>query len=80
MKAPDNKTRLCIDALTADVADMFAVENGIVTTEAIRRFMTTKTYELLFDENSLLYLESAGYVFDMLKDELNGNWNRWKEA
>jgi len=75
----DNKAQLCIDALTADVADMFANENGITVTEAIRWFMTTKTYELLFDENSLLYLESAGYILDMVKDELNGNWDRWKE-
>jgi len=79
MKVSDNRAGLCIDALTADVADMFANEKDITVTEALRQLMTTKTYELLFDENSLLYLESAGYVFDMLKDELIGNWDRWKE-
>jgi hypothetical protein len=81
VKIPDNKARLqlCVDALAADAADFFAVEKGITSTEALRRFMATKTYELLFDENSLLYLESAGYVYDMLKDELAGNWDRWRE-
>jgi hypothetical protein len=70
---------MCIDALAADVGDMFAKENDISTTEALQKFMRTKTYSLLFDEQSLLYLESAEYVFDMLEDERTGDWRRWKE-
>jgi hypothetical protein len=73
------KIQLCIDALAADVGDMIAKENGVSTTEALQQFMRTKTYALLFDEQSLLYLESAEYVFDMLKAEQSGNWQRWKE-
>jgi hypothetical protein len=79
MNVPDNRIQLCIDAIAADVGDMLAKEQGISVTEALRRFMATKTYELLFDEQSLLYLESAGYVFDMLSDESLGNWQRWRE-
>jgi len=41
--------------------------------------MKTKTYALLFDEHSLLYLESAEYIFDMLQAEQRGDWERWKE-
>ena len=52
----------CIDALAADVADMLAQESGMEITDALREFMKTKTYSLLFDERSLLYLESAEYV------------------
>jgi hypothetical protein len=73
------KIQLCIDALTADVGDMLAVEQGVTTTEALQQFMQTKTYALLFDAKSLLYLESAEYVFDMLKAEQSGDWQRWKE-
>jgi hypothetical protein len=73
------KIQLCIDALAADVGDMLAKENSVSTTEALQQFMQTKTYSLLFDEQSLLYLESAEYIFDMLKDEQSGNWQRWKE-
>jgi hypothetical protein len=79
MSDTDNKIRLCIDALTADVGDLLAKERNISVTEALAQFMATKTYDLLFDEKSLLYLESAGYVYDMLKDELSGNWQRWVE-
>jgi hypothetical protein len=74
------KVQLCIDALTADVSDMLAAESGATATEALRQFMRTKTYELLFDERSLLYLESEAYVYDMLKAEQRGDWQRWEEV
>jgi hypothetical protein len=73
------KIQLCIDALAADVGDMLAKKNSVSTTEALQQFMQTKTYALLFDEQSLLYLESAEYVFDMLSAEQSGDWQRWKE-
>ena len=73
------KIQLCVDALAADVGDMLAKENGISITEAIQQFMQTKTYALLFDEQSLLYLESTEYIFDMLTAEQSGDWQRWME-
>ena len=73
------KIDLCIDALSADVGDMLARENAVTITEALQQFMRTKTYSLLFDEQSLLYLESAEYVFDMLKAEQAGDWERFRE-
>ena len=75
----EQKIQLCIDALTADVADKLAQDSGIAVTVALQEFMQTKTYALLFDEHSLLYLESAEYVYDMLQSEQNGDWQRWRE-
>ena len=75
----EQKIQLCIDALTADVADKLAQESCITITAALQEFMRTKTYALLFDEPSLLYLESAEYIFDMLQAEQCGDWERWKE-
>ncbi|MCL2814269.1 MAG: hypothetical protein FWD23_06690 [Oscillospiraceae bacterium] len=75
----EQKIRLCIDALTADVADKFAQESNTDITAALQEFMKTKTYSLLFDEHSLLYLESAEYIFDMLQAEQYGDWKRWRE-
>ena len=75
----EQKIHLCIDALTADVADMLAKESSITITVALQEFMKTKTYELLFEDQSLLYLESAEYVFDMLKAEQRGDWAHWRE-
>ena len=75
----EEKIHLCIDALTADVADKYAQESGIDITTSLQEFMKTKTYSLLFDKNSLLYLESAEYIFDMLKAEQCGDWERGRE-
>jgi hypothetical protein len=75
----EQKIQICIDALTADVADKYARESKMSTTSALQAFMNTKTYALLFDENSLLYLESAEYVYDMLQAEQRGDWERWRE-
>jgi hypothetical protein len=75
----EQKIQLCIDALAADVADKFAQESDTDITVALQEFMKTKTYELLFDENSLLYFETAEYIFDMLQAEQRGDWERWRE-
>ena len=75
----EQKIHLCIDALTADVADKIAEETGITITAALQDFMKTKTYALLFDDNSLLYLESAEYIYDMLGAEQRGDWEYWRE-
>ena len=73
------KIQFCIDALAADVADKLTQESNTDITIALQEFMKTKTYALLFDENSLLYLETAEYIFDMLQAEQRGDWERWKE-
>ena len=75
-----NKIHLCIDALAADVADKLSQESGKTIAEALQVFMKTKTYALLFDEQSLLYLESAEYVYDMLQAEEREDWEHWTEA
>ncbi|MDR3322499.1 MAG: hypothetical protein LBS93_08620 [Synergistaceae bacterium] len=75
----ESKAHLCVDAVAADVADMLAQDSGMAITEALQKFMQSKTYALLFDENSLLYLESAEYVYDMLQAEQRGDWERWRE-
>jgi hypothetical protein len=75
----EKNIQLCIDALTADVADKFAQESGTDITIALQEFMQTKTYGLLFDANSLLYLETAEYIFDMLQAEQCGDWEHWRE-
>ena len=68
----------CIDALTARVAEEYAKTKKLSNTEALQFFMSTKTYELLIDPKSYLYLESMEYVFDMLEAELSEDWERWR--
>jgi len=76
----DTVVEVCIDSITAQVADAYAAEQNIPVTDALRLFMTTKTYALLIKPESYLYLESAPYVEDMLDAELSGDWERWMEV
>lgn len=76
----DNIVDVCIDSLSAQVADRYAEKQNITVTDAMRLFMTTKTYELLLNPKSYLYLEAAQYVEVMLNAELSGDWESWMEV
>jgi len=80
MQLNSNSVEFCIDILASRVAEEIARQKGIITKDAIRLFMATKTYTLLLDRESLLYLESFEYVMDMLAAEESGNWLRWLEV
>ena len=75
----DNIVEICIDSIAAQVADAYAKEQGIPVTDALRLFMSTKTFELLTNPKSYLYLEAAPYVEEMLNAELSGDWESWME-
>jgi len=75
----DQIINLCIDSLTADVADAISHEKGIGITAALQEFMKTKTYRLLYRASSFLYLETTEYVYDMWQAEQRGDWERWLE-
>ena len=76
----DNVVEVCIESIAAQVADAYAEKQKIPVTDAMRMFMTTKTYELLANPKSYLYLEAAPYVEDMLNAELSGDWESWMEV
>ena len=76
----DNVIEVCIESIAAQVADTYAEKHKIPVTDVMRMFMTTKTYELLTNPKSYLYLESAVYVEDMLSAELSGDWESWMEV
>ena len=71
---------ISIESLTAQVADSYAQAHGVSVTEALRFFMSTKTFELLINPKSYLYLETAPYIEDMLNAELAGDWDSWMEV
>jgi hypothetical protein len=77
MKPTQKTIQFCIDTVTARVAEMFAAEKGMLHTEALRFFMATKTFDLLIEPKSYLFLESAEYTLDMLDAEIKSDWDRW---
>jgi hypothetical protein len=76
----DNIVEICIESIAAQVADAYAEKQSTSSTDAMRLFLTTKTYELLSNPKSYLFLEAAPYVEDMLNAELCGNWESWMEV
>jgi hypothetical protein len=76
----DNVIEICIESIAAQVADAYAKKQNISVTDAVRLFITTKTYELLTNPQSYLYLEATPYVEDMLNAELSGDWESWMEV
>ncbi|MDR2295900.1 MAG: hypothetical protein LBD95_03795 [Clostridiales Family XIII bacterium] len=76
----DNIVEICMESIAAQVADAYAEKHNIPVTDAMRLFMATKTYELLANPKSYLYLEAAPYVEDMLRAELSGDWESWMEV
>ena len=76
----DNAIEICIGSISAQVADAYAEKWELPVTDAMRFFLSTRTYELLANPKSYLYLESAAYVEDMLNAELSNDWESWMEV
>jgi len=77
MTITEHTIPFCIDALSVRVAQQYAKSNGLSHTDALRFFISTKTFELLINQKSYLYLESLEYILDMLDAELSEDWDRW---
>jgi hypothetical protein len=80
MKEDEKSIALCQDVLATRLAQMIAERDGITQTEAIRKLLPTKTFDLLLDPGSYLHLESAEYILDMYDAEQRGDWERWMEV
>ncbi|MDR1112127.1 MAG: hypothetical protein LBP92_15885 [Deltaproteobacteria bacterium] len=80
MVMTDETPRLCADLVLTRVAERYASENKLTNTEALRRIMATKTYELLQDPESALCYESAESIYALLLDEESGDWDAWMKV
>ena len=66
-----NEQNQLIEYMIQDVVDMLATDQNIEYDEAMNKFYNSEVFEKLQDEETGLYLESSGYVYDLFKDELN---------
>jgi hypothetical protein len=80
MEMTEYTPRLCADLVLTRVAERYATENNLTNTEALRRIMATKTYELLQDPESMQCYESAESIFALLKDEERGDRDSWMKV
>ncbi|GHU41789.1 hypothetical protein FACS1894111_04640 [Clostridia bacterium] len=80
MREESKSIELCQDILATRLTQIIAKRENITLTEAIRKLMMTKTYDLLLEPESYLHLESAEYILDMYNSEQCGDWEHWTEV
>jgi hypothetical protein len=80
MNVNEQSTRFTIDVIVAKVAEALSRETGKTPTETLRDFMSTKTYQLLLNPKSFLFLESPAYIMEMIEAEQSGDWETWLEV
>lgn len=62
-----------IDMLVTLIVGELSEDLKIEPDEAFSRFISSKTGELLYDEESKLWWNGPSYIADMYKDEINQN-------
>ena len=80
MTIDEQSTNFITDLLVTNVVDALAKKTGNNVTETLRDLMKSKTYTLLINPESYLFLESPTYVLDMIDAEQCGDWDRWLEV
>ena len=58
-----------IETLCEDLIPMIMMEFQMTDKEAIDKLYTSNTFSKIEDEKTGLYYQSAGYVFDIFKEE-----------
>lgn len=65
------KQEQLIEYIVQDIVDMFSSDQNIEYDEAMNRFYNSEVFEKLQDKETVLYMESSEYVYDLFKDEMN---------
>ena len=60
-----------IEYIIQDIVDMLATDQNIEYDEAMNMFYNSEVFENLLDQETGLYLESSGYIYDLFRDERN---------
>ncbi len=72
MKQSDEKTEkqrlFMVEYITGAVANSISKSENISLLDAFENFYNSIWYKRLLDHNTLLYRESAGYVYELYKD------------
>jgi hypothetical protein len=80
MTVNEKTTQFTIDILAAKVAEQLSCGSDKSQTETLRDFMATKTYQLLLNPKSFLFLESPAYIIEMVNAEQAKDWDTWLEV
>lgn len=65
-----SKQEMLMEFTTQDLVEWLTKDLSIDYDEAMRLVYSSETFDKLNDSETGLYLESSGYVYDILSDEL----------
>ena len=77
MKATSVNINKSIQALSIHLVRRISEEQNCSEEDALKKLLKTMTYELLQDRETELYAESSEYLWNMFRDEENGNLEPW---
>jgi len=80
MKASTVNINKSIQAISVYLVHRISEEEHCSEEVALKKLLKTMTYELLQDRNSELYAESPEYVWSMLQDEEDGDFESWTKV
>lgn len=77
MKSSNVNINKSIQVISIYLVHRISDEENCSNEAALKKLLKTMTYELLQDKESELYAESPEYVWSMLNDEKNENFESW---
>lgn len=80
MKSSNVNINKSIQVISIYLVHRISDEENCSNEAALKKLLKTMTYELLQDKESELYAESPEYVWSMLNDEKNENFESWIEV
>jgi len=64
-----------VDSKTARISEAYSAKRNITIDEAMKLFLGSKTYRVLNDAETGIYLEVFEYVYDMFLEEMGEDFN-----
>lgn len=64
-----SKQEMLAQFIVQDVVALITEDEGVEFDQAMRRFYTSRTFEVLYDFDTLLYREGAHYVWCVYREE-----------
>lgn len=78
MKVTEQRIEGTKKILVKGIVKKISEDARVTTDEALRRFIASKTYKLLMNTNTGLWLDSSSKIYDIYISEVQGNLERLK--
>ena len=70
MKEKNNNFEFLVEYITAKVVEWIIRDRNLGLEEALLLFHNSETFEKLCDENTIMYIESPAYIYEIFNEEM----------